>query len=43
MHAPPLIAVRDVPASSRWYQAVLRELDGYVVIIASERGDLGAD
>jgi hypothetical protein len=42
MHAQPLIAVRDVPASSRWYQAVLRELDGYVVI-ASERGDLSAD
>ena len=29
MHAQPLIAVHDVPASSRWYQAVLGGESGH--------------
>lgn len=29
MQAQPLIAVRDVPASSRWYQAVLGAASGH--------------
>jgi hypothetical protein len=41
VRAQPLVAVRDVGASTRWYAKLLdvRDPDGYVVVIASRDGE----